>query len=171
MRQSPSAVALWALARGPPLSVGSIHTKGHAAFSWGRPPRLRKVSGPHLSVGVVEAGSTRHGTLLTFSGRAWKGASQSPRPGQPEAPWRPGFLLGLSRAQWHFLPLASAHTTQVWPVTFGPGRAAQGWECPFCQVPICSEKGDGGVSPDLPLSHCVTLAKLLPLSGLLSPHS
>ena len=92
MRQSPSAVALWAPAWGPPLSVSSIHPKGHAAFGWGRPPWLRKVSGPHLSVGVAEAGSTRHGTLLTFSGRAWKGASQSPGPGQPGAPWRPGFF-------------------------------------------------------------------------------
>ena len=158
--------------RGPPLCVGSIHPKGHAAFGRGCPPRLRKVSGPLSSVGAAEASATHHGTLLTFSGKAWKGASQSPKPSQPGMPWRlASSLLGLPRAQGHFLPLASAHATQVWPVTSGPGRAAQGRQCPFCQVPLCSETGDGGVSPDLPPSHCVTLAKLRPLSGLPSPLS
>lgn len=107
---------------------------------------------------------------------SWGGRGRVPAslPGQASLGCPGGLassLLGLPQAQWHFLSLASAHTTQVWPVASGPGRAAQGWQCPFCQVPLCSEMGDGGVSPDLPPSHCVTLAKLPPLSGLPSPHS
>lgn len=90
------AAAPWVPAQGLPLTVSSIHPKGHAALSRGSPPWLGKVQDPNSPCGRRKACATCHRTLLTFLGKAWKGASGCPRPGPPGAPWRHRFLLSGS---------------------------------------------------------------------------